>query len=50
MFHNHREKKWEVDYLVNLKFVLMENKTAKEFQGIVASDVGSLNIEMSHIG
>lgn len=43
-------KKWEVDYLVNLKFVLMENKTAKEFQGIVASDMGSLNIEMSHIG
>lgn len=40
----------EVDYLVNLKFVLMENKTAKEFQEIVASDMGSLNIEMSHIG
>lgn len=50
MFHNHCEKKWEVDYLVNLKFVLMENKTAKEFQGIVASDMGSLDIEMSHIG
>lgn len=43
-------KKWEVDYLVNLKFVLMENKTAKEFQEIVASDMGSLDIEMSHIG
>lgn len=43
-------KKWEVDYLENLTFVLMENKTVREFQGIVASDTGSLNIEMSHIG
>lgn len=28
----------------------MENRTVREFQGIVASDTGSLNIEMSHIG
>lgn len=43
-------KKWEIDYLENLTFVLIENKTVREFQGIVASDAGSLNIEMSHIG
>lgn len=43
-------KKWEVDYLVNLTFVLKENKTAREFQGIVASDMGSLNIKCPILG